>query len=115
MIDLLRARLDQLGLGDFYDVLAANDIDAGTIDELTEAELRELGLSLGQRKRFLRRRFEGSAQPSVSGQRETVEAGMPPAGERRHMTTMFCDLVDSTAMSHRLDPEDLSEVIQHFQ
>ena len=56
MTDLLRATLDRLGLGDFYDMLAANDIDVGTIGELTEADLRELGLSLGQRKRFLRRR-----------------------------------------------------------
>ena len=56
MTDLLRATLDRLGLGDFYDMLAANDIDVGTISELTEADLRELGLTLGQRKRFLRRR-----------------------------------------------------------
>jgi class 3 adenylate cyclase/tetratricopeptide (TPR) repeat protein len=111
----LRATLDRLGLGDFYDVLAANDIDAGTIGELTEAELRELGLTLGQRKRFLRRRAEGSAQLSVPGRREPAQPGMPPTGERRHLTTMFCDLVDSTPMSHRLDPEDLSEVIREFQ
>ena len=56
MTDPLRATLDQLGLGDFYDLLAANDVDASGIDELTEADLRELGLTLGQRKRFMRAR-----------------------------------------------------------
>ena len=56
MTDPLRATLDRLGLGDFYDLLAANDVDASAIDELTEADLRELGLTLGQRKRFLRAR-----------------------------------------------------------
>ncbi len=115
MTDPLRATLDRLGLGDFYDVLAANDIDAITIFDLTEAELRELGLTIGQRKRFLRRRLAGSAQPSLAGPPETVEPGLSAAGERRHLTTMFCDLVDSTPMSHRLDPEDLSDVIHDFQ
>ena len=54
--DGLRIALDRLGLGEFYSLLSANDIDANAIDELTEADLRELGLTLGQRKRFLRAR-----------------------------------------------------------
>jgi hypothetical protein len=51
MSDLLRAKLDRLGLSDFYDVLTANDVDANLIDDLTEADLRELGLTLGERRR----------------------------------------------------------------
>jgi len=114
MRDPLRATLDRLGLGDFYDLLAANDVDASGIDELTEADLRELGLTLGQRKRFLRARAapSGLAPP---GQRPGAPRGMPPAGERRQLTSMFCDLVASTPLSLRLDPEDFSEVIRIFQ
>src|SRR5271166_1918343 len=114
MRDPLRATLDRLGLGDFYDLLAANDVDASGIDELTEADLRELGLTLGQRKRFLRARAapSGLAPP---GQRPGAPRGMPPAGERRQLTSMFCDLVASTPLSLRLDPEDFSEVIRVFQ
>ena len=115
MTDPLRATLDRLGLGDFYDLLAANDVDACGIDELTEADLRELGLTLGQRKKqFLRARAapSGLAPP---GQRSGAARGLPPAGERRQLTSMFCDLVASTPLSLRLDPEDFSEVIRGFQ
>jgi class 3 adenylate cyclase len=112
--DPLRATLNLLGLGDFYDVLAANDVDATAIDELTEADLRELGLTLGQRKRFLRARAtpKGLTPP---GQRPGATHGAATVGERRQLTSMFCDLVGSTPLSHRLDPEEYSEVIRVFQ
>ncbi len=114
MRDPLQATLDRLGLGEFYDVLAANDVDANAIDELTEADLRELGLTLGQRKRFLRARAapSGLAPP---GRRPGAAHGPAPVGERRQLTSMFCDLVASTPLSLRLDPEDFSEVIRVFQ
>ena len=114
MTDSLRTTLDRLGLGDFYDLLAANDVDASAIDELTEADLRELGLTLGQRKRFLRARAAPSGLPPP-GQRPGAAHGPPPVGERRQLTSMFCDLVASTPLSLRLDPEDFSEVIRVFQ
>ena len=114
MTDPLRATLDRLGLGDFYDVLAANDVDAYAIDELTETDLRELGLTLGQRKRFLRARAAPSGLPPP-GQRPGAGHGLAPVGERRQLTSMFCDLVASTPLSLRLDPEDFSEVIRVFQ
>ena len=114
MTDPLRATLDQLGLGDFYDLLAANDVDASGIDELNEADLRELGLTLGQRKRFMRARAAPSGLPPP-GQRLGAPHGLAPVGERRQLTSMFCDLVASTPLSLRLDPEDFSEVIRVFQ
>jgi class 3 adenylate cyclase/tetratricopeptide (TPR) repeat protein len=114
MSDPLRAKLDQLGLSDFYDVLAANDVDANLIDDLTEADLRELGLKLGQRKRFLRARAaqNGHAPPGLG---PGGSHGAATVGERRQLTSMFCDLVGSTPLSLRLDPEDFSEVIRVFQ
>jgi class 3 adenylate cyclase len=114
MIDPLRGTLDRLGLGDFYDVLAANDVDSSAIDELTEADLRELGLTLGQRKRFFRARATPCGLPP-HGQRPSVAHGPAAVRERRQLTSMFCDLVGSTPMSLRLDPEDFSEVIRVFQ
>ena len=114
MTDSLRTTLNWFGLGDFYDVLAANDVNSSAIDELTEADLRELGLTLGQRKRFLRARAapRGLAPP---GQRPGSPQVAASAGERRQLTSMFCDLVASTPLSLRLDPEDFSEVIRVFQ
>jgi class 3 adenylate cyclase/tetratricopeptide (TPR) repeat protein len=116
MSDPLRAKLDRLGLSDFYDVLAANDVDADLIDDLTEADLRELGLKLGRRKKFLRARAaqNGHALPPP-GQAAVSSHGAATAGERRQLTSVFCDLVGSTPLSLRLDPEDFSEVIRVFQ
>ena len=54
MSDSLCATLNQLALSAFYDALAANDVDANLIDDLTEADLREVELTLGERKKFLR-------------------------------------------------------------
>ena len=115
MMDPLRATLDRLGLGDFYNRLAANDVDANVIDELSEADLRELGLTLGQRKRFLRARSEAQTRLATPRPSGAAAVGAPSTGERRQLTSMFCDLVGSTPLSLRLDPEDFSEVIRSFQ
>jgi class 3 adenylate cyclase/ABC-type transport system involved in cytochrome c biogenesis ATPase subunit/tetratricopeptide (TPR) repeat protein len=115
MTESLRAALDRLGLADFYDVLAANEVDTAAIAELTEADLRELGLTLGQRKRFVRARKEALNGPAESGQRTATGRGAAPTGERRQLTSLFCDLVGSTPLALRLDPEDFSEVIRVFQ
>jgi len=108
--DGLRIALDRLGLAEFYDLLSANDIDACAIDELTEADLRELGLTLGQRKRFLRARTPSSGVSALAQRSERAQGG-----ERRQLTSLFCDLVASTPLALRLDPEDFSEVIRTFQ
>jgi class 3 adenylate cyclase len=115
MTESLRAALDRLGLADFYDLLAANEVDTAAIAELTEADLRELGLTLGQRKRFVRARKEALNGPAESGQRTATGRGAAPTGERRQLTSLFCDLVGSTPLALRLDPEDFSEVIRVFQ
>ncbi|HEY3721345.1 MAG TPA: AAA family ATPase, partial [Roseiarcus sp.] len=115
MTDSLRLALDRLGLGDLYDMLAANDVDASAIDELSEADLRELGLSLGYRKRFLRARAKAQTQLATPRPWGAAGVGTALTGERRQLTSMFCDLVGSTPLSLRLDPEDFSEVIRVFQ
>src|SRR6201995_1953219 len=97
--DGLRSALDRFGLGEFYGLLAANHVGANQLGELTEADLSEIGLTFDQRKRFLRARMAptGVAYPL---QRVAVETG-----ERRQMTSLFCELVGSTSLASRLDPE----------
>src|SRR5271166_4949791 len=102
--------LRSLGLGQYAALFRASDIDADILPELTEADLEKLGVSLGRRKRLLRA-ISGLAAPEISA---------PPtkpqdAAERRQLTVMFCDLVGSTALSRRLDPEELREVIRAYQ
>src|SRR5204863_4744871 len=99
--------LRSLGLGQYEALFRASEIDADILPELTEVDLEKLGVPLGHRKRLLRAisgltTTETSAAPSVS-------TGATPheAAERRQLTVMFCDLVGSTALSVRFDPEEL--------
>ena len=84
---------------------------------LTSEDLRELGVaSVGHRRRLLDAIATlGTAAPAADALGRSPETTAPPGprgdAERRHLTVMFCDLVDSTALAARLDPEDLREVI----
>ena len=107
--------LRSLGLGQYEALFRASDIDADILPELTEVDLEKLGVSLGHRKRLLR---------AISGlaAAETLPAPSAPSGtkpqdaaERRQLTVMFCDLVGSTALSVRFDPEELREEIRAYQ
>ena len=103
--------LRSLGLGQYEALFRASEIDADILPELTEVDLEKLGVPLGHRKRLLRAisgltAAETSTAPSAS-------AGPKPhdAAERRQLTVMFCDLVGSTPLSTRFDPEDLREIV----
>ena len=96
--------LEKLGLGQYAQRFAENDIDFALLTKLTDANLKELGVtSLGHRMRLLEavvERAAASAPPTL-----TVPQA-PDAAERRQVTVMFSDLVGSTALSARMDPED---------
>jgi class 3 adenylate cyclase/tetratricopeptide (TPR) repeat protein len=102
--------LRTLGLEQYGPVFRQNEIDHEVLPELTEADLEKLGVPMGHRKRLIRAIAALSpAAPAASpsaGQRQTETSA-----ERRQLTVMFCDLVGSTALSARLDPEDLRAVI----
>jgi predicted ATPase/class 3 adenylate cyclase len=110
------AWLRGLGLGQYEGAFRDNDVDAGLLPTLTADDLRELGVaSLGHRKRLL---AAIAALAARAGPRAPVlpAPAPPPApaeaqAERRQLTVMFVDLVGSTALSTRLDPEDLRELI----
>ncbi|MBV9565476.1 MAG: AAA family ATPase [Bradyrhizobium sp.] len=89
-----------------------NEIEADILPDLTESDLEKLGLPLGPRKRLLRA-IANLADPP-RGLNAPASTGAD-AAERRHLTVMFCDLADSTAMSARLDPEDMHQVIRAYQ
>jgi class 3 adenylate cyclase/tetratricopeptide (TPR) repeat protein len=107
--------LEQLGLGRYAAVFSENDIDLDVLPDLSDADLAALGVSLGHRKKLLRAiagLAEAGPDPAVPPT-PTPRAAAGP--ERRHLTVMFCDLVGSTELSTRLDPEDLRDVMQRFQ
>jgi len=102
------AWLDAIGLAKYQTVFAVNEIDWSLLPKLTEADLKELGLPLGPRKKLLQALAELAVTPDRI-------AGKPRDAERRQLTVMFCDLVGSTALSQGKDPEDLRAIIRSFQ
>ncbi|HEV3175938.1 MAG TPA: adenylate/guanylate cyclase domain-containing protein, partial [Stellaceae bacterium] len=107
--DWLRSR----GFARYEAAFLANAIDSDVLPELTEDDLEKLGIPLGDRKRFVRaiRAAFATAHeaplPNEAAKRPHGEQPRKPDAERRHLTVMICDLVGSTALSARLDPEDM--------
>src|SRR5271165_5694101 len=104
-----------LGLEQYEALFRKNDIDAEVLSELTDADLEKIGVSLGHRKRLLKA-VAALAGPAVA--RPAAATPIPPvadAAERRQLTVMFSDLVGSTTLSAKLDPEDMREVIRAYQ
>jgi class 3 adenylate cyclase len=109
-----------LGLEQYTAAFRDNDIDDAVLRWLTAEDLRELGVaSVGHRRRLLDAIAAlGASTPAANTPElpDATTATLAPRGEaeRRQLTVMFCDLVGSTALSARLDPEDLREVIAAY-
>src|SRR5215469_13893555 len=102
------AWLRELGLEQYAPAFAENHIRPELLPELTSDDLKELGVaSVGHRREILAAIARSRAAPSDSAVVSEPEAPAAAAAERRQLTVMFCDLVGSTALSARLDPEDL--------
>ena len=106
-MDKLEWWLNSIGLGKRLELFRANDIDLDIVAHLTEADLVSLGLSLGDRKRLL-------LAVGALATNDAAAARHMLGTERRRLTFMFCDLVGSTELTGRLDPEDLSTIIRHY-
>jgi class 3 adenylate cyclase len=105
--------LASIGLAEYAQRFAENYIDPSVLPDLTDQDLKDLGIPLGHRKKMLRAIVELQGAPASKSQTQAGPAGQDHA-ERRHITVMFCDLVGSTALSARLDPEDMREVMALF-
>ena len=132
----VRVWLESLGLGDYANAFATNDIDAVLLPSLTVEDLRDMGVtSVGHRRRLLDAIAALYAQAAVTpdqppartppaaepvGAEAIAPAGAAPiqaasAVQRRQITVVFCDLVGSTALSARVDPEDLREFLDSYR
>jgi class 3 adenylate cyclase/tetratricopeptide (TPR) repeat protein len=102
--------LASLGLSEYSKRFAENAIDLSVVRDLTEQDLKDLSVLLGHRRKMLRAIAELDGSALTASQASAKRVSRDEA-ERRQLTVMFCDLVGSTALSARLDPEDLRTVI----
>jgi predicted ATPase/class 3 adenylate cyclase len=102
--------LASIGLGEYTQRFAENAIDLSVVRDLTEQDLKDLGVLLGHRRKMLRAIAELKGAVLIAPQTGATLVPRDDAG-RRQLTVMFCDLVGSSALSARLDPEDLRRVI----
>src|SRR5215471_5398930 len=106
--------LRSLGLERYAASFRDNEIDEQALPKLTAEDLRDLGVVLGSHRRTLLAAIAaiGAAAPQAAAAAAPASAAEVGGGaERRQLSVMFCDLVGSTALSARLDPEDMREII----
>jgi len=108
--------LESIGLGEYAQRFAENAIDFSILRDLTDQDLKELGVLLGHRRKMLRA-IAGLDEAPIAPSDSTTEPKpeLRDEAERRHLTVVFCDLVGSTALSTRLDPEDMWRVVTSYQ
>jgi class 3 adenylate cyclase/predicted ATPase len=112
MFDKVSEWLAKLGLEQYSSNFIDNDIDYQLLISLTNDDLKDIGVaSLGHRKRIL----DAIAAIDQQTIKPNVDTAFRGEAERRQLTVMFCDLVNSTELSQRLDPEDLREVNRVYQ
>ena len=117
----VREWLEGLALGQFADAFEAGQIDLRALPRLTESDLKDMGLPIGPRRIVLQaaRELDGglatTRRVEAASVEETLSVAQPGGAQRRQITVMFCDLVGSTALSERLDPEDLRGLMQAYQ
>ena len=108
--------LGRIGLAQYVEMFRANDIDIELLRRLTSDDLKDIGVaSFGHRKKLLEAIAELAGADPASPQPALIEPKPSDSAERRQVTVMFSDLVGSTALSARMDPEDLREVISAYQ
>jgi len=105
--------LASIGLSEYAQRFADNGIDLSVLRDLTEQDLKDLGVLLGHRRKMLR--AIAGLDPAALAPAETAIEPVPrDEAERRHLTVLFCDLVGSTALAARLDPEEMWRVIAAY-
>jgi class 3 adenylate cyclase/predicted ATPase len=106
--------LEKIGMAEYAERFAENDIDMAVLPDLTDQHLKDLGVSLGHRlkmRRAIRDLSNVSAAVTAPSALLDIQPTRRDDAERRQLTVMFTDLVGSTALSTTLDPEDLRSII----
>src|SRR5213592_306775 len=108
--------LRSLSLGQYEAAFRENAIDDTVLPSLTAEDLKDLGVGIvGHRRKLLDAiaalRADASTKAPLSDALPAIDRSAQDAAERRQVTVMFSDMVGSTALSARMDPEDLCEVI----
>lgn len=103
------AILKSLGMAELSALFAAEDIDASVLHSLQDSDLRDIGLTLGQRKKLLAHLQSTATTPS-----DPVSQGPLPEPELRRLSVLFCDLVGYTEMTTRIDPDDMRAVLEQY-
>jgi class 3 adenylate cyclase len=106
--------LKNLGMSEYAQRFAENDIETDVLPHLTEQHFKDLGVSLGHRLKMLHAIAQLAGAAPATQPAPVTEPKSQDTAERRQLTVMFCDLVGSTALSARLDPEDLRGVISAY-
>ena len=126
---LLQDWLGSLGLTPYTQIFVDNDIDLAVLPSLSEQDLKELGISMGHRKKLLKAIAElnrgavGDGTLSANtfhqthppGEAISLGATSVPTGERRQLTVLFCDMVGFTELANRFDPEVLQGIICSYE
>jgi class 3 adenylate cyclase/predicted ATPase len=108
--------LEELGMSEHAQCFAENRIDVSVLRHLTDQDLKDIGIPLGHRRKILAAIGELASPAAATPKRVAgAELNARDSAERRQITVLFADLVDSTALSARMDPEDLREVIAAYQ
>lgn len=119
----VRQWLGELELDQYCKTFEENDLDLDLITDLSDDDLKEIGVvSMGHRKKLLRaiEALDGPPQTAAAAAsqdngKRLEKSATPSHAERRQLTVMFTDLVGSTALSQRMDPEDLRDIMGRYQ
>jgi class 3 adenylate cyclase len=109
--------LARLGLDKYIEAFTANEIDFDSLRHLSEEDLKDLGLPIGPRRKVLAAIAELDDETKTASRSVVAPASTPhrSEAERRQLTLMFVDLVGSTELSQRLDPEEMRGIIRAYQ
>src|SRR5262249_16986906 len=118
--------LRRLGLLEYAERFAENGIDVSVLPHLTDQDLKDMGLLLGHRRKMLAAIGELSSKPGAAPATGTpigpasiptaspIAPAAEAAGERRYLTVLFCDLVDSTGIAAKLDAEEWRDLVNAY-
>jgi class 3 adenylate cyclase/DNA polymerase III delta prime subunit len=106
--------LEGLGLGQYGASFVEADIDLSVLPDLTETDLSQLGVTVGHRKKLLRAIAALTSTAGAVGPEVPTAPAIAAEAERRQLSILFCDLVGSTQLALRLDPEDLRTLIGNY-